>query len=79
MSQGPGLAFVVFTEAITLMPISPLWSVLFFIMLFLLGLDSQFATLEGIIATVYDDSKTLQKLRKEVVVGKENVRYSKEL
>ena len=79
VSQGPGLAFVVFTEAITLMPLSPLWAVLFFIMLFLLGLDSQFATLEGIIATVYDDSKTLQKLRKEVVVGEENVHDSKEL
>ena len=72
VSQGPGLAFVVFSEALTLMPVSPLWAVLFFIMLFLLGLDSQFATVEGLI-TVLRDSKRIRKYRKELLVGKYKV------
>lgn len=69
VTEGPGLAFVIFTEALIYMPLAPLWAVLFFIMLLLLGIDSQFATLEGLI-TVLRDNKYLKKLRKELLVGK---------
>ena len=68
VSEGPGLAFIVFTEAIIHMPVSQLWAVLFFIMLLLLGVDSQFATLEGFI-TVMRDIRYFKKLRKELLVG----------
>lgn len=68
VSEGPGLAFIVFTEAIIHMPLPQLWAVLFFIMLMLLGVDSQFATLEGLI-TVLRDVKYIKKLRKELLVG----------
>ena len=49
VQQKQGLAFVVYPEAILKLYPAQLWSVLFFIMLFLLGLDSQFAFLETVL------------------------------
>ncbi len=53
-ASGPGLAFVVFPEAISLMPLSWLFSVFFFLMLLLLGIDSVFSLVEALNAAILD-------------------------
>ncbi|TNN78384.1 Solute carrier family 40 member 1 [Liparis tanakae] len=67
--EGTGLAFIVFTEAITKMPISPLWAVLFFIMLFCLGLSSMFGNIEGVLVPLQDLKVFPKTWPKEAVTG----------
>lgn len=51
---GEALAFVVYPQALANLPIPQLWSSMFFLMLFLLGLDSEFALLETVLTGFYD-------------------------
>ncbi|XP_049958233.1 sodium-dependent neutral amino acid transporter B(0)AT3 [Schistocerca serialis cubense] len=67
-ASGTGLAFIIFTEAINQFPGAQFWSVLFFLMLFTLGIDSQFGTLEGVVTSIVD-MKLFPNLRKEILTG----------
>merc|ERR1719312_1338893 len=51
---GTGLAFIAYPEALSRLYVPQLWSVMFFFMLFLLGLDSEFALLETVLTACYD-------------------------
>ena len=63
------MAFILFTEAVNQFPAGNVWAVLFFLMLFTLGLDSQFGTLQGVVQC-FIDLKLFPNLRKEILTGK---------
>ncbi|XP_024113683.1 sodium-dependent neutral amino acid transporter B(0)AT1 [Oryzias melastigma] len=67
--EGTGLAFIVFTEAITKMPGSPVWSVLFFVMLLCLGLSTLFGNIEGVVVPLKDLKLVPKNFPQEALTG----------
>uniref|UniRef100_A0A8D3A4J8 Transporter n=1 Tax=Scophthalmus maximus TaxID=52904 RepID=A0A8D3A4J8_SCOMX len=51
---GPGLAFIAYPEATAMMPWPQFWSVCFFLMLFLLSVDTHFVTVECFVTSMSD-------------------------
>ncbi|XP_067343991.1 sodium-dependent neutral amino acid transporter B(0)AT2-like isoform X2 [Channa argus] len=66
--EGTGLAFIAFTEAMSLLPGSPFWSTLFFLMLLNLGLSTMFGTMEGILTPLKDSFKPLAKNKTKLTI-----------
>lgn len=64
VDSGFGLAFIAYPEALSQLPVSPLWSFLFFFMLLTLGLDSQFAIIETITTSIQDAFPLVMKKRR---------------
>nr|AGY96957.1 high-affinity octopamine transporter protein 1 [Limulus polyphemus] len=57
-TEGHGLVFQVYPEAIATLPGAPFWAVLFFFMLLTLGLDSAMGGLESVITGLLDEFHT---------------------
>ncbi|XP_077860718.1 inactive sodium-dependent neutral amino acid transporter B(0)AT3 isoform X4 [Macaca mulatta] len=68
-ASGPGLAFIVFTEAVLHMPGAPAWAVLFFGMLFTLGLSTMFGSMEAVITPMLDVGVLPRWVPKEALTG----------
>ncbi|XP_052261295.1 sodium- and chloride-dependent neutral and basic amino acid transporter B(0+)-like [Dreissena polymorpha] len=66
---GYGLAFVAYPEALSKLPPNQLWSILFFFMLFTLGLDSQFGFLETTLVCIQDEFPQLRKYKTHMCIG----------
>nr|XP_029134833.1 sodium- and chloride-dependent neutral and basic amino acid transporter B(0+)-like isoform X2 [Labrus bergylta] len=67
VKDGFGLAFIAYPDALSKLPISPLWSVLFFFMLLTVGLDSQFAGIEVISTCLIDSFPKVFKSKRGLV------------
>ncbi|PIY18261.1 MAG: sodium-dependent transporter [Elusimicrobia bacterium CG_4_10_14_3_um_filter_49_12_50_7] len=60
-ASGPSLAFIVFPKALSLMPMAPLFAVLFFVMLISLAIDSAFSLVEAASTVLCDSHPHLRK------------------
>ncbi|CAL1542901.1 unnamed protein product, partial [Lymnaea stagnalis] len=67
-TEGPGLVFIVYPEAISTLPGATFWALIFFLMLLTLGLDSSFGGSEAIITALADEFPILRRHR-ELFVG----------
>ncbi|XP_013200457.2 sodium-dependent proline transporter [Amyelois transitella] len=65
-TAGPGLAFVTYPAAVSMMPAPNFWAITFFIMLFFLGIDTMFVTIESVIAGLLDEFPQL-RIRKRLI------------
>lgn len=54
VTSGPGLAFIAYPKALSRLPGSNFWTVLFFLMVFFLGLDTQFVCVESLATSLSD-------------------------
>ncbi len=69
VSEGPGLAFIVYPEAVSLMAVPPLFSFLFFFMLNLLSISSVCGSWEALVAAIMDEFPKLREHRVKVMIG----------
>lgn len=76
VDQGAGLAFIVYPEVVARLPIAPIWSILFFVMLLTLGLDSQFALMETVTTAILDGLPVLRNYKTLVVLATTVFGYS---
>uniref|UniRef100_A0A6Q2Z8C5 Transporter n=1 Tax=Esox lucius TaxID=8010 RepID=A0A6Q2Z8C5_ESOLU len=52
--SGPGLAFIAYPRAVAMMPVPQLWAICFFVMIIVLGLDSEFVNHEALVTAISD-------------------------
>ncbi|XP_039263077.2 sodium- and chloride-dependent GABA transporter 2-like isoform X1 [Styela clava] len=70
--SGPGLAFIAYPKEVTMLPVSQLWSSLFFIMIFLLGISTLVTDTLALVTSIGDMYPKLfrgGKYRKEIFMG----------
>ncbi|KAL0894566.1 hypothetical protein ABMA27_013138 [Loxostege sticticalis] len=67
-NAGPGLAFITYPAAVSMMPAPNFWALTFFVMLFFLGIDSMFVTIEAVIEGVVDELPALRSRKRLITL-----------
>jgi len=70
VNSGPGLVFLTYPDLVITLPGSVLWATIFFIMLLVLGIDSEFCNVEALVTGIVDNwPDTLLKHRRIFTVA----------
>lgn len=69
IESGPALSFITYPEAVLYMPAPQIWAILFFLMMFVLGLGSQLGGIEAINTAILDQWPHLRKDQWRVTAG----------
>eukprot|EP00096_Caligus_rogercresseyi_P015098 TRINITY_DN754_c1_g1_i18.p1 TRINITY_DN754_c1_g1~~TRINITY_DN754_c1_g1_i18.p1 ORF type:complete len:580 (+),score=73.85 TRINITY_DN754_c1_g1_i18:82-1821(+) len=69
-ASGPGLVFITYPELVLNLPLSCFWAIIFFSMLLVLGIDTEFCSVESLVTGIVDNwSSQLMKHRNKVAAG----------
>ncbi len=68
-TSGPGLVFITYPEAVLLMPVPQLWAFLFFFMMLILGIGTQFGAIQMMTSSVVDHWPHLREHEWRVTAG----------
>lgn len=70
VNSGPGLVFLTYPDLVLSLPGSIAWATIFFIMLLVLGVDSEFCNVEALVTGIVDNwPEKLLKHRRKFTVG----------
>jgi solute carrier family 6 GABA transporter-like protein 1 len=70
VNSGPGLVFITYPEVVLKLPGGSIWAIVFFIMLVIIGIDSEFCLVESLVTGIVDMwPETLRPRRKLFTVG----------
>ncbi|XP_047346351.1 sodium- and chloride-dependent creatine transporter 1-like isoform X3 [Vespa velutina] len=68
VKSGPGLVFLTYPEVVLKLPGAPIWAIIFFVMLLILGIDSEFCIVDSFITGIIDNWPDLRPHRSKFTI-----------